>query len=65
MTLWDSRADGLQELGDQVEACVAGTGDTAGWQVVSAQLVRRRVVRDVAGPWAVAIDFRVRMLAMA
>jgi hypothetical protein len=28
------------------------------------QLVRRRVVRDVAGPWAAAVDFRARMLAV-
>ena len=63
MTLWDVRADGLQELADLVEATVAGTSVTVGWQLVSSQLIRRRVVRDVAGPWAVAIDFRVRMLA--
>jgi hypothetical protein len=25
--------------------------------------MRRRVVRDVAGPWAAAVDFRARMLA--
>jgi hypothetical protein len=30
---------------------------------VNLQLVKRRVVRDVAGPWAAAIDFRARMLA--
>ncbi|MFN2472790.1 MAG: DUF3168 domain-containing protein [Sphingomicrobium sp.] len=62
LTLWDARADGLQELADLVEACVAGAGPLAGWQMVSTQLLRRRVVRDVAGPWAVAMDFRVRLL---
>ena len=50
-------------LGDMVEASVAGTGFVAGWQLVTSRLVRRRTVRDVAGPWAVAIDFRVRLLA--
>jgi hypothetical protein len=25
--------------------------------------MRRRVLRDVAGPWAAAIEFRARMLA--
>lgn len=63
VTLWDARADGLQALGDAVEASVLATGAVAGWQLVSSQLIRRRVVRDVAGPWAVAIDFRVRLLA--
>ena len=63
VTLWDARANGLQALGDAVEASVLGTGAVTGWQLVSCQLIRRRVVRDVAGPWAVAIDFRVRLLA--
>ncbi len=63
VTLWDTRADGLAALGDAVEGCVLGTRDVAGWQLVSVQLLRRRVVRDVAGPWAVAIDFRARLLA--
>lgn len=63
VTLWDARADGLQGLADAVEECVRGTGDVAGWQLVSNMLVRRRTVRDVSGPWAVAIDFKVRLLA--
>jgi hypothetical protein len=33
------------------------------WQLVTMRLMRRRVLRDVAGPWAAAIDFRARMLA--
>ena len=33
------------------------------WQLVSLRLMRRRVLRDVAGPWAAAVDFRARMLA--
>ena len=63
VTLWDDQADGLAALGDMVDASVAGTGFVAGWQLVTSRLVRRRTVRDVAGPWAVAIDFRVRLLA--
>ena len=63
VTLWDSRADGLAALGDVVEAAVAGVGAVTGWGIVSSLLIRRRTVRDVAGPWAVAIDFRVRLLA--
>ena len=64
LTLWDARADGLQDLADAVEGCVTSGLVVAGWQLVNSQLVRRRTVRDVAGPWAVAIDFRVRMLAV-
>lgn len=62
-TLWDARQDGLHQLADQLENCVLGTGAVDDWQLASIQLVRRRVVRDVAGPWAVAIDFRARLLA--
>ena len=40
-----------------------GVGEVADWQLVSMQLLRRRTVRDVAGPWAAAIDFRARLLA--
>ena len=63
VTLWGDQADGLQALGDAVEASVLGTGPVSGWQLVSLQLLRRRTVRDVAGPWAVALDFRGRLLA--
>jgi hypothetical protein len=63
VTIWAAHGDGLQELADAVEGCVLGTGAVAGWQLVSVRLMRRRVVRDVAGPWAVAIDCRARLLA--
>ena len=32
--------------------------------LVSMRMIRRRTVRDVAGPWATAIDFRARLLAI-
>ena len=63
VTLWAAAGDGLQELADAVEACVLGTGAVAGWRLVNMGMIRRRTVRDVAGPWAVAIDFRARLLA--
>ncbi len=63
VTLWAAAGDGLQELADAVEACVLATGAVAGWQLVNMVMIRRRTVRDVAGPWAVAIDFRARLLA--
>ncbi len=63
VTIWDAQADRLQGLADAVEDTVDGTVGAEGWQLVSSQMMRRRVVRDVAGPWAVAIDFRVRLLA--
>jgi len=46
-----------------VEAALGGLDALDGWQLVTMRLVRRRVVRDVAGPWAAAIDYRARMLA--
>ncbi len=66
LTVWDDAPARLVELADAVEAVVAvvaGAGGVAGWQLVSMRMIRRRTVRDVAGPWAAAIDFRARLLA--
>ena len=54
----------LHQLADEVEANLKELGGADSWQLVTMRLVRRRVVRDVAGPWAAAIDFRARMLAL-
>ena len=62
ITVWDDQPVRLHGLADSVEAAVEAPGPVAGWQLVTMQLVRRRVVRDVAGPWAAAVDFRARML---
>ena len=64
ITLWDDQPVRLHELADRIEAAVEAPGEVAGWQLVTMRLVRRRVVRDVAGPWAAAVDFRARMLAL-
>ncbi len=61
-TLWDEQPARLHPLADAVEAAVLGTVVVEGWQLVSLALVRRRIVRDVAGPWAAAVDFRARLL---
>jgi len=61
-TLWDEQPARIHPLADAVETAVLGTGVVEGWQVVSLRLVRRRIVRDVAGPWAAAVDFRARLL---
>ena len=63
VTLWDEQPARLQALADEAEAVVAALAAVDGWQLVSLQLLRRRVVRDVAGPWAAALDFRARLLA--
>ena len=63
VTLWDEQPARLQGLADQAEALVTALGAVDGWQLVSLRLLRRRVVRDVAGPWAAALDFRARLLA--
>ena len=63
ITLWDDQPVRLHDLADQVEANLQSLGVTDGWQVVTMRLMRRRVVRDVAGPWGAAVDFRARMLA--
>jgi hypothetical protein len=63
VTVWDDQPPRLQALSDDVEAKALGTAVTGDWQLVSLTLVRRRTVRDVARPWATAIDFRARLLA--
>ena len=63
ITLWDDQPVRLHGLADQVETALGALAAVDGWQLVTMRLVRRRVVRDVAGPWAAAIDYRARMLA--
>jgi hypothetical protein len=63
VTVWDDQPARLQLLADEIEARVASIGGTDEWQLASLVLVRRRTIRDVAGPWATAIDFRARLLA--
>ena len=63
ITVWDDQPVRLHGLADQVEGALESLGTIEGWQLVTMQLVRRRVVRDVAGPWAAAVDYRARMLA--
>ena len=62
VTIWDEQPVRLQALADAVEAAVAGVGSPVGWSLVSLRFVRRRTIRDVAGPWAAAVDFRARLL---
>ena len=64
ITVWDDQPVRLHQLADEVEANLKEVGGADSWQLVTMRLVRRRVVRDVAGPWAAAIDFRARMLAL-
>ena len=63
VTLWDEQPARLHALADEAEATVAAVTAVDGWQLVTLRLLRRRVVRDVAGPWAAAMDFRARLLA--
>jgi len=63
LTLWDEEPVRLAELADTAEQLVEGVRVVEGWQLVGMRLIRRRTVRDVAGPWAAAIDFRSRLLA--
>jgi hypothetical protein len=65
ITLWDDQPVRLHELADAVEANLEALPAIDGWQLVTMRLMRRRVLRDVTGPWAAAIDFRARMLAAA
>jgi hypothetical protein len=63
ITVWDDEPVRLHAISDRIETSLQELSDLEGWQLVTMRLVRRRVLRDVAGPWAAAIDFRARMLA--
>jgi hypothetical protein len=63
ITLWDDQPVRLQELADTAESKALALSVTGEWKLVTLRLVRRRTIRDVAGPWATAIDFRARLLA--
>jgi hypothetical protein len=63
VTLWDEQPARLQSQVDGIEAAVVAIGAVAGWKLVNIVFLRRRIVRDVAGPWAAAMDFRARLLA--
>ena len=64
LTVWDDQPVRLQQLADAVEDQMQSLGSPAGWQLVTMRMMRRRVMRDVAGPWAAAVDFRARMLSV-
>lgn len=65
VTLWDDVPERLATIADAVERSVAALGGINGWSLASLVFLRRRTVRDVAGPWATALDFRARLLADA
>ena len=65
ITVWDEQPARLHSFADAVEAGVETLAPPAGWELVTLRLVRRRMVRDVAGPWAAAIDYRARLLALS
>ncbi len=62
LTLWDDQPERLAGLADAAEALLAAPMTVAGWQLVGFQFLKRRTLRDVAGPWAVSLDYRARML---
>lgn len=64
ITIWDEEPARLAELADAAEQRAASVGAIVDWQLVSMRLLRRRTVRDVAGPWAAAVDFRARLLSL-
>ena len=63
LTLWDDQPARLQRLADEVETLLASVHEVRGCRLVSFRFVKRRVVRDVSGPWAAALDYRARLLS--
>lgn len=68
VTLRDSgeRPDRVQAFAEVVEAAIEAGLDVEGWRLVTLALVRSRTIAEGRGGqagWAVAIDYRARMLA--
>jgi hypothetical protein len=60
------RPERAQAFADTVESAIAAGLDVEGWRLVTLALVRSRTVAEGRGGkagWAVAIDYRARMLA--
>lgn len=60
------RPDRAQAFADVVESALAAGLEVDGWQLVSLALVRRRTAAEGRGGrmgWAVALDYRARLLA--
>lgn len=62
VTLWDDQPERLHDVAGDVEAAAAGVTAVAGWSLVNLRFQRKRVVRDTTGPWALALDYRARLL---
>lgn len=65
LTLWDDRPARLQELAGRLDAIMNERLEVIDWQLVTCRFLKRRVLRDVSGPWAAALDYRARLLALA
>jgi Protein of unknown function (DUF3168) len=68
VTLRDAgeRPERAQAFADVVEAAIEAGLDVEGWRLVNLVLLRRRTVaegRGAAAAWAVAVDYRARLLA--
>ena len=68
VTLRDAgeRSDRVQAFAEVVETAIEAGLDVEGWRLVTLTLVRSRTVAEWRGGrqgWAVAIDYRARMLA--
>jgi hypothetical protein len=60
------RADRAQAFADVAEAAIEAGLEVEGWRLVSLALLRRRTIATGRGGqagWAVAIEYRARMLA--
>ena len=64
VVLWDDEPSRLEMLAEAVEPALAAIGPVEGWQLVTLNFSKRKLQRDVAGPWAAMVDFRARLLAL-
>lgn len=62
LTLWDDVPARLETITKPVTDAVDTLVIAEPWQLVSLRLQRKRVLWATEGPWAVALDFRARLL---
>lgn len=63
LTIWDDQPARLSRLANQVETGMNQLPAPGGWDLITLRFMRKRIVRDVSGPWAAALDYRGRLLA--
>lgn len=63
VTIWDDEPQRLEQAAEPVLRQISRVKDVSGWLLVNLRFTRKRIIRDPTGPWAMALDFRARLLS--